>query len=145
MLLKLWPTDCCNSANLVVRVSGILVEKLFKNLRKGHQVLAKIESRCFLTSFSVKKFREFYGSWRFINVLTTAPHLPLAWTRSTKHKATHHISFKYVLISFHLWTFKADSFLPVSKFLYAFVFSPKSTVYHVQISMLLSIKLNLTQ
>jgi len=52
----------------------------------------------------LKKFSAFYGTWRFITVLTRARHWSLCWARWIQSTPSHSISLRFILIlSSHLY------------------------------------------
>ena len=69
-----------------------------------------------LTGFQlVKKFPPFYGTQRFITVLTSACHLSLTWTRSMQSMPPHPTSWRSILIlSSHLCLGLPSGFSPSS-------------------------------
>ena len=70
--------------NLLTPCSRVLLEKL-----TGLQL--------------VKKFSQFYGTWRFITALTHAHHLSLSWASSIQYIPPHPTSWRSILIlSSHL-------------------------------------------
>ena len=62
MFLKLWTTDCGESANLVVWVREMLVETCFNIYGKITRLKLNVGSSWQADSPSVKQFREFYGN-----------------------------------------------------------------------------------
>ena len=50
----------------------------------------------------VKKFLEFYGTWRFISALTSVRHLSLSWASPIQSTYVHPTSRRYILIKTHL-------------------------------------------
>jgi hypothetical protein len=51
----------------------------------------------------VKKFAEFYGTWKFITVFTSYSHMSISWASLIQSIPPHRTSWKSILIlSFHL-------------------------------------------
>jgi len=51
----------------------------------------------------LKKFPAFYGTWRFITVLTSARHLSLSWATSIQSIPPHPTSWRSILILYPIY------------------------------------------